>query len=68
MPAAETWTGSGGTGSGTWGLGLEHGGFYSLDQPANNGFVIVRSIGCSSLRGTNDSTVISTGVPSRILI
>ena len=38
---------------------------YSLDQPANNGFVIVQSIGYSSLRGTNDSTGISTGVPAR---
>ena len=40
---------------------------YSLDQPANNGSVIVQIIGLSSLRGTNDSTVISTGVPCRIL-
>ena len=41
---------------------------YSLDQPANNGFVIVQSIGYSSLRGSNDSTGISTEVQGQILI
>ena len=34
---------------------------YSLDQPANNGFVIVQSIGYSSLRGTNMILAVYSG-------